>query len=83
MGHNFNIPTELYILQKTLAFPCQAAAGSETGFPLWGEEKARIRAYFLPRSALSLFFALFFLRDFALFFWLRAHEHEKSAGAYL
>jgi hypothetical protein len=32
--------------------------GSETGFPLWVEEKARIRAFFLSRSALSLFFAL-------------------------
>jgi hypothetical protein len=40
--------------------------GSETGFPLWVEEKARIRAFFLSRSALSLFFALFFLHAFAL-----------------
>jgi hypothetical protein len=31
-------------------------------------DKARIRAFFLSRSALSLFFALFFLRAFALFF---------------
>jgi hypothetical protein len=32
------------------------------------QEKARIRAFFLSRSALSLFFALFFLRALALFF---------------
>ncbi len=54
--------------------------GSETGFPLWVEEKARIRAIFLSRSALSLFFALFVLRAFALFFSLRARE-RKSAKA--
>jgi hypothetical protein len=52
--------------------------GSETGFLLWGEEKARIRAFFLSRSALSLFFALFFLRAFALFFWLRARERKSA-----
>ncbi len=52
--------------------------GSETGFPLWVEEKARIRAFFLSRSALSLFFALFFLRAFALFFSLRARERESA-----
>jgi hypothetical protein len=55
--------------------------GSETGFPLWVEEKARIRAFFLSRSALSLFFALFFLRAFALFFSLRARERESAKKA--
>jgi hypothetical protein len=46
--------------------------GSETRFPLWGEEKARIRAFFLSRSALSLFFALFFLL-------VMTHRERKSA----
>jgi hypothetical protein len=55
--------------------------GSETGFPLWVKEKARIRAFFLSRSALSLFFALFFLRAFALFFSLRARERECAKKA--
>jgi hypothetical protein len=40
--------------------------GSETGFLLWGEEKREFTL--LSRSALSLFFALFFLRAFVLFF---------------
>ncbi len=82
--------------------PCRAALGSETGFPLWVEEKAQIHAFFfrawrfrffcaffLSRSALSLFFALFFLRAFALFFLrafalffsLRAREHESAKKA--
>jgi hypothetical protein len=65
--------------------------GSETGCPLWVAEKAQIRAFFLSRSALSLFFALFFLRAFfssrfrALFFASRsrARKREKSVGAHL
>jgi hypothetical protein len=52
-----------------------------TGFPFWVEEKARIRAFFLSRSALSLFFALFILRAFALFFSLRARERESAKKA--
>jgi hypothetical protein len=79
MGHKFKTPTELYILLKTLAFPCPAALGSETRFPLCGEEKERIRAFFLSRSALSLFFALFFLRAFALFFLASRARKRKSA----
>jgi hypothetical protein len=43
--------------------------GSETGFPLWGEEKARIRAFFFFRALFSL--------------PCRAREREKSAGAHL
>jgi hypothetical protein len=57
------------------------ALGSKTGFPLWVGEKARIRAFFLSRSALSLFFALFFLRAFALLFCLRARERESAKKA--
>jgi hypothetical protein len=65
----FNLLTELSY-SKPLLSPCRAALGSETGFSLWGEEKARIRAFFLSRSALSLFFALFF--------WLRTRERESA-----
>jgi hypothetical protein len=54
--------------------------GSETGFPLWVEEKARIRAFFLSRSALSLFFALFFLHAFALFFRFALTSAKKAPG---
>jgi hypothetical protein len=64
MGNKFNTPTEQYILLKT---PCQAALGSETGFPLWGEKKARIRA-----RRFRFFRALFSSRF-----------REKSSGAHL
>jgi hypothetical protein len=47
-----------------------------------------MRAFFLSRSALSLFFALFFLRAPALFFSFalasaKAQKREKSVGAQL
>ncbi len=57
------------------------ALGSKTGYPLWVGEKAQIRAFFLSRSALSLFFALFFLRAFALLFCLCARERESAKKA--
>jgi hypothetical protein len=44
-------------------------------------QKALIRAFFLSHLALSLFFALFFLRAFALFFSLRARERESAKKA--
>jgi hypothetical protein len=64
-------------------FCLSSALGSETGFLLWGEEKARIRAFFLSRSALSLFFAL--LRSFFGFALAsaKARKREKSASAHL
>jgi hypothetical protein len=55
--------------------------GSKTGYSLWVGEKARICAFFLSRSALSLFFALFFLRAFALLFCLRAPERGSAKKA--
>jgi hypothetical protein len=54
------------------------ALGSKTGFPLWVGEKARIRAFFPSRSALSLFSRFFF---FALLFCLRARERESAKKA--
>jgi hypothetical protein len=61
-----------------------------------GEEKARIRAFFLSRSALLLFYALFSSRFRAPFFFAlsrsffsfalasaKAQKREKSAGAHL
>ncbi len=52
------------------------------------DKKARIRAFFLSRSALLLFFALFFLRALAFFFTFalasaKAQKREKSAGTQL
>jgi hypothetical protein len=71
-----------------LPFPLclSSSLGSETGFLLWGEEKALIRAFFLSRFfsfALGAFafFALFFLRAFALFFWLSARERKSAKKA--
>jgi hypothetical protein len=50
------------------------------------KKKARIHAFFLSRSPLSLFFALFFLRAPALFYSFalasaKARKREKSASA--
>jgi hypothetical protein len=64
-------------------------AKHEPDFHFGLRKKARIRAFFLSRSALSLFFALFFLRAFALFFLrafalffsLRARERESAKKA--
>jgi hypothetical protein len=46
--------------------------GSETGFPLWREEKARIRAYFLELGAFAFF---------VLFSSFRARERESAKKA--
>jgi hypothetical protein len=43
-----------------LLFPCQAAFGSETGFPLWVEEKARIRSFFFCARRFGFFPCSFF-----------------------
>jgi hypothetical protein len=68
MEYNFNIPTELYILLKTLAFPLPSGFGSETGFPLWGEEKAQIRVFFFRAQCFPFFCALFSSRNSHSFF---------------
>jgi hypothetical protein len=46
-----------------------------------GAGKSAKSRFFLLRLALSLFFALFFLRAFALFFGLRARERESAKKA--
>jgi hypothetical protein len=60
-------------------------AKQEPDFHFGFEEKARIRAFFLSRSALSLFSRFFSSRFRALFFASRsrARKREKSAGAHL
>jgi hypothetical protein len=69
MGHKFKTPTELYISYlRPLHSPCQAALGSETRFPLWGGGKSANSRFFLSRSALSLFSALFFFALLRSFF---------------
>jgi hypothetical protein len=63
-------------------FCLSSALGSETGFLLWGEEKARFRAFFLSRSALSIFYVLFFfalLRSFFGFALASAKARKKPA----
>ncbi len=72
---------ELYILLKTLAFPLPS------GFVLWnriftvgGRKSANSRFFSFALGALA-YFALFFLRAFALFFWLRARERESAKKA--
>jgi hypothetical protein len=66
---------------RALAFPpCRVALGSKTRFPVWVGEKARIRAFLLSRSALSLFFALFFfalLRSYFAFALASAKARKK------
>jgi hypothetical protein len=46
-----------------------------------GGRKSANSRFFLSRSALSLFFALFFLHAFALLFCLRARERESAKKA--
>jgi hypothetical protein len=63
-----------------LLSPCQAALGSETGFPLWGGGKSTKLRFFLSRSAFLLFSRSFFFalsRSF-LGFALESAKSEKS-----
>jgi hypothetical protein len=54
--------------------------GSETGLPLWVEEKARIRFFFF-RAQRFRFFLRFFFFALSRFFSLRARERESAKKA--
>ncbi len=58
-------------------FCLSSALGYETGFPLLGEEKARIRAFFF-RARRFRFFSRFFSSRFCALFWLRARERKSA-----
>ncbi len=45
---------------RPLLFPLRAALSSETGFPLWVEEKARIHAFFFRARRFRFFSRSFF-----------------------
>jgi hypothetical protein len=62
--------------------------GSETGFSLWGEEKARIRAFFFRARRFRFFSRSFFFALSRSYFGFalagaKAQKREKSAGAHL
>ncbi len=59
----------VHLTPRPLLFPCRTALCSETEFPLWGEEKARIRAFFFRAHCFGVFSRSFFFALSRSFFF--------------
>jgi hypothetical protein len=68
---------QLYLTQDSCFPPAQRLWALKPDFHCGGRKKHEF-ALFLSRSALSLFFALFFLRAFALFFGFALASAKKA-----
>jgi hypothetical protein len=63
---------------KTFVSPCRSALGFETGFPLWGEDKARIRAFFFRAWRFRFFSGFIFFALSRSFFGFALASAKKA-----